>query len=465
MHPFFYSRYGNKVLTGDRGMAESTQSRDLVGLLKKAWKLDPDDYHGMRRSGLKAWQFLVLILRNFWLDNCLLRGSALAFTSILSLVPLLALAFAILKGFGVQNQVEPLVLDQLSGGSQEVVEGIISYINNTNMRTMGVFGLVTLMVTAITLLDNVEDAFNAIWGVKATRSFRHKFSDYLTVLISGPVLMFTAVSVTTFMQSQAAFKWLVETSYLGDILIFLLQLLPYLVVWIALTLLYLFIPNAAVRFRSALAGAVVAGTCWQVAQWWYIHLQVGVAKYNAIYGTLAVLPIFMVWIYVSWLIVLFGVEIVYAHQNIRSLRREMRVGTLSHRTRELLCLAILADIVNAFVRGTDGWTAVRLEDDLDISERILLELVGSLVEAGLLVATVGPPTVYRPARDPDMITVEEVLAVLKHAGEGWKPLRLTKAETHISSLLAGMDAAAMENLGGMTLRQLADTANSDSALR
>ena len=447
-------------------MTKSSEQQGIIGRVTRiAWETDPDEHRGARRLVLKALQFLVLILRNFWLDNCLLRGSALAFTTILSLVPLLALAFAILKGFGVQNQVEPLVLEQLSGGSQEVAGRIIRYINNTNMRSLGVFGLLTLLVTAITLLDNVEDAFNSIWGVKATRSFRHKFSDYLTVLISGPILIFTAVSVTTFLESQAAFKWLVQTSYLGDLLLYLLQLLPYVVVWIALTFLYLFIPNTAVRLRSALAGAVVAGTCWQIAQWWYIHFQVGVAKYNAIYGTLAVLPIFMVWIYVSWLIVLMGVEIVYAHQNIRSLRREMRAGDLSHRAREILSLAILVDIVTAFVEGSAGWTAVRLEDDLDISERILLELVDQLVEAGLLVATVGPPTVYRPAREPDMITVGEVLTVLKQSGDGWQPLRLTGVETRIISLLADMDAAALERLRGMSLRSLAAAGSDVPTLR
>ncbi len=440
-------------------MANDKVEREIIGLMKKvAWEMNPEDFHGLRRLALKSLQFLALILQNFWLDNCLLRGSALAFTTILSLVPLLALAFAILKGFGVQNQVEPLVLEQLSGGSQEVAGRIIRYINNTNMRSLGVFGLLTLLITAITLLGNVEDAFNSIWGVTATRSFRRKFSDYLSVLISGPILIFTAVSVTTFLESQAAFKWLVKTSYLGDILLFLLQLLPYLVVWMALSLLYLFIPNTVVRFRSALIGAVIAGTFWQLAQWWYIHFQVGVSRYNAIYGTLAVLPIFMVWIYVSWLIVLMGVEIVYAHQNLRSLRREMRAGALSHRAREILSLAILADIVTAFVQGTEGWTAARLEDDLDISDRVLLELVNKLVDAGLLVASAGSPTVYRPAREPDMVTVGEVLDLLRNEGEGWQPLRLTGGETFVSALLAGTDEAAAGRLAGMTLRELADEA-------
>lgn len=425
-------------------------------LTRGTWGVDPEEYRGGRRQAMKGAQFTILILRNFWLDNCPLRAGALSFTTILSLVPLLALAFAVLKGFGVQNQVEPLVLEQLSGGSQEVAERIIRYINNTSMRSLGVFGLLTLMVTAITLLDNIADAFNSIWGGKGARSLRRKFSDYLSVLISGPILLFTAVSVTTFLEGQAMFKWLVKTSYVGDILLFLLQLVPFLVIWIALTFLYIFIPDATVRFRSAVTGAVVAGTFWQIAQWWYIHFQVGVARYNAIYGTMAVLPIFMVWIYVSWLIVLLGVEIVYAHQNMRALRREMRSGAVSHRAREILSLAILADIVKAFVEGSEGWTAARLEDDLDISERVLLELVDSLVAAGLLVATVGTPAVYRPAREPDMITVGEVLAALRSLGDGWRPLHLSPGESFVSSLLEEMDGAAEERLAGMSLRQLAD---------
>ena len=442
-------------------MSQSGAGKDVIGRLKRAvWDVDAEECQGWKRYCLKFLQFLLLILRNFWLDNCLLRGSALAFTTILSLVPLLALAFALLKGFGVQNQVEPLLLEQLSGGSQEVVEGIIRYINNTNMRTMGVFGLFTLLITAIMLLDNIEDAFNSIWGVKATRSLRRKFSDHLSVLISGPILIFTALSVTTFLEGQAVFKWLAETAYLGDLLISLLKLIPYLVVWMALTLLYLLMPNTTVKFRSALAGAVVAGTCWQIAQWWYIHFQVGVAKYNAIYGTMAVLPIFMVWIYVSWLIVLLGVEIVYAHQNIKSLRREIRAGVISHRVRELLCLAILVDIEEAFIEGTAGWTAARLGEELDLSERVMHELVDSLVDAGFLVATVGDPTVYRPAREPDMITVGEVLGVMKQPPGGWQPLRLTSEESYIARILDGMDAAASERLAGMTLRGLAEAARS-----
>jgi len=440
--------------------AARLSGREMWALFRRAaWELEPDDYPGVRRSLLKLLQFMALVLKNFWQDNCLLRASALAFTSILSLVPLLALAFAILKGFGVQNQVEPLMLEQLSGGSQEVAGKIISYINNTNMRTLGVFGLMTLLVTAITLLDNIEDAFNAIWGVRETRSFRRKFSDYLSVLVSGPILIFTALGVTTFLEGQSAFKWLIKTSYLGDILLTLLQLLPYLVIWIALTVLFLFIPNTTVRFRSAVVGAILAGTCWQLAQWWYIHFQVGVAKYNAIYGTMAVLPIFMVWIYVSWLTVLLGVEIVHVHQNIKLIRREIRAGSISYRMRELLSLAILTDVVTAFEEGTTGWSAEQLGEEFGLSERVLQTLVDGLVAAGFLVATVGSPTVYRPAREPDMVLVAEVLAALKESGGSWKPLCLTAEESYLCGLLAGVDAVAAEKLSGMTLRGLADAAS------
>lgn len=419
--------------------------------------LDRDDYQGPRRYGARFAQILLLAIRNFWNDQCMLRASALAFTTILSLVPFLALTFAVLKGFGVQNRVEPLVMEQLSGGSQEVATRIIDYINNTNMGSLGVFGLLALVVTVITLLGNIEEALNAVWGVDETRSLQRKFSDYLSVVVVGPILIFTAVSMTSFLQSQALVQWLVENSYAGDFLLYLLRMIPYMITWVALVFLYIFIPNTVVRIRPAILGGVLAGTCWQLVQWGYIHFQVGVAKYNAIYGTMAVLPIFMVWIYTSWLIVLFGAEMVHALQNIKIFRRELRAPAINFRLRELLALAILQDVVTAFVTGTENWTAKRLGDELELPERVLSELLDELVAGGLLLTTTGDPATYQPAREPDQIMLSDVLNILRDFGGSWQPQRLTGGEERLQKIIAEMDAAAAGALAGMTLRDLAET--------
>jgi membrane protein len=432
------------------------ENSGLVQMLENGIRyLDRDDYRGLRRPVARFAQIILLAIRNFWNDQGMLRASALAFTTILSLVPFLALTFAVLKGFGVQNRVEPLVMEQLSGGSQEVATRIIDYINNTNMGSLGVFGLLALVITVITLLGNIEEALNVVWGVEETRSLQRKFSDYLSVVVVGPILIFTAVSMTSFLQSQSLVKWLVDNSYVGDVLLYLLHLIPYMITWVALVALYIFIPNTVVRIRPAILGGVLAGTCWQIAQWGYIHFQVGVAKYNAIYGTLAVLPIFMIWIYTSWLIVLFGAEMVHAVQNIKIFRRELRAPAINFRLRELLALAVLQDVVTAFVTGTDNWTAKRLEDELELPERVLAELLDELVAGGLLLTTTGDPPAYQPAREPDQIMLSEVLNILRDFGGSWRPQRLTGSEERLQKIIAEVDAAAAGALAGMTLRDLA----------
>jgi len=437
---------------------KSNESDWLVMQLDRILRqTDPVDHQGMRKNGAKCLQVFLLAARNFLSDQCLLRASALAFTTILSLVPFLALTFSVLKGFGVQHRVEPLVMEQLSGGSQEVASRIIAYIDNTSMGSLGAFGLLALIVAVITLLGNIEESLNAIWGVPETRSLQRKFSDYLSVVIVGPILIFTAVSMTSFLQSQAILKWLVENSYAGDILLAILQFIPYMITWIALTFLYIYIPNTSVRIRPALLGGVLAGTCWQLAQWGYIHFQVGVAKYNAIYGTIAVLPIFMIWIYTSWVIVLLGAEIVHAYQNIAIYRRELRTPAINFRLRELLSLAVLQDVVTAFVTGAPGWTAQRLEDELDLPARILRELLDELVTSGLLVTTGEEPAAYHPAREPDQILMTDVLAILRDFGGTWQPQRLTRGEEQLQKIIADIDAAAKNALSGMTLRDLAET--------
>src|SRR5512133_3827601 len=269
-----------------------------------------------------------------------LRAAALTFYTLLSLVPLLAIAFSVLKGLGVQNSLEP-VLRQVAGDSQEAVSLIVGYVNNTNVKSLGVIGLVFLFVTAVSLLESIEESFNAICGVSENRSPQRRFSDYLSVIIVGPVMLLAATSITSGLQSKWLVRWIIERVYFGDKILLLFQMLPYVSIWITTIFLYMFIPNTKIRLASAILGGILAGTAWQITQWGYFHFQVGVANYNAIYGTLAALPVFLVWIYTSWLIVLFGLEVVCAHQH-RSFSLSGVLPTFWGRAaREELALALL----------------------------------------------------------------------------------------------------------------------------
>jgi len=262
-----------------------------------------------------VWNSLKLLVNKFNSDQCLIFASALSFSSLLSIVPFLAILFAVLKLLNVQNILAPIILSNVAAGSHELITRILQYINNTHVGSLGVVGLAMLLMSILAILDNVEDAFNIIWGVTQRKPVRNKLLGYLIVIFCIPLLITVTVLIGTSLQQQWVVQWFFQLPGFGRLLLGLFRLVPYLSIWIALVCLYKFVPNMQIRLKNAMAGAVIAGTAWQIVQWFYIHLQIGVSRYNAIYGTLALLPVFMIWIYTSWLIVLAGMEIVYYLQN------------------------------------------------------------------------------------------------------------------------------------------------------
>jgi membrane protein len=261
----------------------------------------------------KIWNISQTLVTKFIDDRCSTLASALAFSSMLSIVPFLAILFAILKALDVHTILAPMLLANVAVGSQEIVTRILHYINNTHVGSLGAVGLIALFLTVMATLDNVEEAFNQICCVESGKAVHHKLRDYLIVIFAIPLLIALAVSITTSLQHQGIVQWFLGLPGLGSKL--LLRTVPFLSIWIALVCLYIFIPNRRIRFRHALTGALLAGTAWQLAQWTFLHFQLGVSRYNAIYGTLALLPAFMIWIYTSWMIVLAGMEIVWHLQN------------------------------------------------------------------------------------------------------------------------------------------------------
>jgi membrane protein len=420
------------------------------------WVLDAADKRWWRRFLLSQGQILTIVVRGFIADGCMLRASALTYTTLLSLVPLLALMFAVLKGLGVQNELEPLLLKNLAVGGGTVVTKIVEYINNTNVARLGTFGLIFLVLTVLTLLSNIEKTFNRVWGVQETRPLLRRFTDYFSVVTIGPLFLVLAISMTSTLRSQQLVQSLLDQQYIGEALLSLFEVLPFMIMWLVFAGLYLFMPNVKVNLRAALIGGVFGGTLWQVSQWGYLNFQVGVARYNAIYGTMAALPILMVWLYLSWMIVLLGLEMTYATQNLRSIRQDIRGSRVNFASLEFLSLTVLLFVARRFYLGKTALDQEALSSHLDVPPRLLRKILDELVHLGLLAEIVQEHdgTAYQPAQALETIRLYDVIRGLAVDGVDYSQLGRTRERSVIAKVAERMHAAEKEALDNLTLRDL-----------
>jgi membrane protein len=420
------------------------------------WELDASDKRWWQRFLLNLGQILTLVVRGFFADGCMLRASALTFTTLLSLVPLLALMFAVLKGLGVQNELEPLLLGQLAVGGGTVVSKIIEYINNTNVARLGTYGLIFLITTVLTLLSNIEQSFNRVWGVRETRPVLRRFTDYFSVVTIGPLLLVVAISMTSTLKSQHLVQVLLDYEYVGQALLALFEVLPFMMMWLVFAGLYLFMPNIKVSPRAALIGGIFGGTLWQVSQWGYLNFQVGVARYNAIYGTMAALPILMVWIYLSWMIVLLGLEMTYATQNLRTLRRDILGAQVNFASIEFIALTVLLCIGRRFYLGKPALGQEELSTSLDVPSRLLRNILEELERLGFIATIMlrDDNVAYQPARALEQIELHEVIRGLAVDGVDYSELRKSPERGAVADVEETLKRAERQALAGLTLRDL-----------
>jgi len=330
----------------------------------------------LRTISRRAMAWLVFLLRSFQADQCLLRAAALTYTTALSIVPFLAVAFSISKGFGFQNsKYMQTFLLEMSAGRHQVVEHITDYINRTDVGTLGALGVAILLITVFTLLGTIERTLNTIWGVRSQRSFSRKFADYLSVTLVCPLLVIVAISFTASMQSFELVQAILSVSVFSSVYVFLLKLLPFFFVALALFFMYKFMPNTRVSWKSCLSGALVAGVIWQLVQKTFLTYQIGVSKYNAIYGSFAQVPLFLIWVYISWIIVLFGAEVGFCLENAGSGPKEGRLGKFSLELKERLALSLVVILTGRFL-GRGGPVGVR---ELAEHQEIPVKLVNQLM--------------------------------------------------------------------------------------
>lgn len=411
---------------------------------------------------LRILRIFALAIRSFDENKCQLRASALTYFSLLSIVPVLAMAFGIAQGFGLEASLNTLLIERLRGQG-EVVNWIIQFAHSLLQNTQGGLvagvGIAVLFWSVIQLLGNIENAFNDIWGVKQARSLGRKLSDYLSMMLICPVLLIMSSSLTVFITSQVtmATERVTLVSAISPLIMLVLNLLPYAVVWMLFTFIYILMPNTKVSIKAGIVAGVIAGSIYQIVQWGYVTFQIGVARVNAIYGSFAALPLFLAWLQTSWLIVLFGAEISFALDNERTYEQEPESLETSLRFRRLLALRIVEMAVTRFIAGEPPLRAIDVTQQSDAPIRLVREILYDLVRAKVLVqlaARDGDEEYYQPGQDPERLTVHGVLHALETLGHDDLSLARGKELEKLAAKLAAIDKLVAKSPENVPLKQL-----------
>lgn len=412
------------------------------------WRIRVKDIPRSRYFFIKQLRILLLAIRGFVKDKCPLRASALTFYSILSIVPIFAMAFGIAKGFGFQMFLEEQLLENFPG-QEEVMNRIVAFahslLENTRGGMIAGIGIVFLLWTVIKLLSHIELSFNDIWEVKKSRTYGRKFSDYLSIMLISPILFFLSSSVTVYITTSITVitQKVALIGMFSPVIFFMLKLIPYCLIWILFVFMYILMPNTKVNFSSGLIGGIIAGTVFQIVQWAYVDFQVGMARYNAIYGSFAALPLFLIWIQSSWMIVLFGAEISFAYQYVDTYDFEPDRRLISPAFKKLLSLHITHLIISAFSKGEIPLTASNISQTLEIPIRLVQQMLDDLVEVEVLSNTErkdnNKEVFYQPARSINLITIKSVIEAMEQKGVNNIPVAQTAELTSLSNALKTMN--------------------------
>ena len=375
----------------------------------------------IRRIIYEVVKVVSLAIRFFTTKRVLIEAAALTYSTLLAIVPILAVVFAIARGFGFNKYIELWFRDAFVSQPQ-AAEVIIGWVNSYLVHTKsGIFlgvGLVFMLYTVLMLVSNIEQTFNKIWQVKKPRSIFRTFTDYLAMFFLFPILIVVSSGLSIFIATMASS--LPDFLLLGSAVRFLLKLSPYVLMSGLFIALYVFMPNTHVRVKNAILPGILAGIAMQWLQFFYIHSQIWVTAYNAIYGSFAALPLFMLWVQISWTICLFGAELTYTSQNLEYFDYDTQTSDISHRYRMMLSALIMGHVCRRFAEGARPLTAGELRERTGIPIRIVNDLVYQLIDANLLVELTndekGESSRYMPAESLENLSVGTMIDRLEAQG-------------------------------------------------
>ena len=447
-----------------------TSKQDIGDLIAKffaflqidIWRIRLDDLPFGKSFLIRQIRMIILAFRGYNEDRCLLRASSLTFYTLLSIVPVAAMFFGVAKGFGFEKRLESQLFERFPG-QEEVLSQVIRFSNSLLEQTRGGviagIGLLVLFWSVLKVLGHIEMALNDIWEIKTQRSWGRKFSDYLSIMLISPILVLMSGSATVFITTQVT-QITQQVDLLGivsPLISFLLKFLPYVLIWALFTILYIIMPNTKVQFKAGLLGGIVAGTLYQIAQGAYISFQIGAAKYNAIYGSFAALPLFLMWVQISWWIVLFGAELSFANQNVNTYEYEPDSLNVSPGYKKLLTLQIAHLLIKKFENGEKPLTDSQISAQLEMPIRLVHSILYDLVESGLVSETrtnQDKEIAYQPARDINTLTIQYVLAALEQSGTDTLPVAKTEDHQALSDALKDFSEAMKESPANKLLKDI-----------
>ena len=384
------------------------------------WEIRLKDLSPLEAFFIKYLRIILLASRGFIRDDCQKTASVLTYYSLLNIVPVVAVAFAIAKGFGLEKLIEKQILQMADKANwqADVTNQIISFSHKLLEQAKGGLiagiGVVLLFWTVISILGKIEESLNDIWEVGKSRTLIRKFSDYIAMMVFAPVLLIISSSATVLVASQV--KVIVnKIALLGvfsKVIFLLLNLLPYVSIWVLLTMLYLVMPNVRIPLRSAILGGITAGTITQIVQWIYIRFQIGAASYGAIYGSFAALPLLLAMLQMSWMIVLLGAEIAYANEHYETFGFHPDYSKMSVSSKKLLMLRIFHFLTKKFSLGEKPSSVTQIAHTLEIPVRLVRQFLQELSDVGLVVETakgIKGEVAFQPGRTIENITVKFAL--------------------------------------------------------
>ncbi|MFT7234773.1 MAG: membrane protein [Methylophagaceae bacterium] len=422
------------------------------------WQETAAQSNGLIHAVMETLKVSHIVIRELAKGELNLRAMSLVFTTLLSLVPLIAVAFSVLKAFGVHNQIEPFllnILEPLGPKGPEISANIIGFVQNVKVGVLGSLGVAMLFYTIISLIQKIEHAFNFVWRVKRARTLARRFTDYLSVVMIGPVLVVAAMGVTATVLNHNVVLALQAIEPFGTLILTATKLLPYLMIITAFTFLYKFIPNTNVKLGPAVMGATVAGVLWIGVGTVFASFVASSSNYTAIYSSFAILFFFMIWLYLAWFILLTGSQVAFYLQHPKLVNAGGEQYELSPRLREKVGVTLMARIAKRFYEQKPALTVNELEVETALSNSILQDLLNKLEQAGLLVELQGDEPSYQPAQDIANISVSDILTCLRTAEELQGMNGKMDISTDVNHLLDQLEEVQKLTLHDLSLRELA----------